>query len=65
MNYSRVCDIKAVNVIPLTDKNYPTWKLQIKMTLMKEGLFNIVNGTELSPTRGNELNKFNQRKLVS
>ena len=53
---------KAVNVVPLTDKNYPTWKLQIKMTLMKDGLYNIVNGTELPPEGGNELNKFNQRK---
>ena len=32
------------------------------MILMKDGLYNIVNGTELPPTGGNELNKFNQRK---
>ena len=40
---------KTVSVIPLSDKNYATWKVQCQMALMKDGLWNIVNGTELPP----------------
>ena len=56
--------LNKVNIIPLTDKNYPTWKLQMKMSLMKDGLFSIVNGTEtIAPNAANnEVLKFNQRK---
>ena len=33
----------------LTGDNYCTWKLQMKMLLLKDGLFNIVQGTEPVP----------------
>ena len=32
-------------------ENYPTWKIQCRMALMKEGLWNIVDGTEAAPGR--------------
>ena len=39
-------DAKIVSVAPLNKANYPTWKIQCRMTLMKEGLWGIVNETE-------------------
>ena len=36
-------------VVPLRGSNYPTWKLQCRMVLMKAGLWSIVNGTEKAP----------------
>ena len=32
---------------PLDGKNYPTWKVQCRMALMKDGSWGIVNGTEV------------------
>lgn len=40
------------SIVPLTGSNYPTWKVQCKMSLMKDGLWCIVNGTETAPTEG-------------
>ena len=42
-------DAKVVSVDPLNKANDPTWKIQCRMTLMKEGLWGIVNGTENPP----------------
>lgn len=43
-------DSKHVNsIVPLSGKNFATWKLQVKMLLMKEGLWSIVNGSEEIP----------------
>ena len=39
----------AVSVVPLNGSNYPTWKIQCRMTLMREGVWGIVNGTETLP----------------
>ena len=36
-------------IVPLTEKNYATWKVQMKMYLLRENLFSIVNGTEVAP----------------
>ena len=36
-------------VVLLKGSNYPTWKLQCWMVLMKAGLWSIVNGTENAP----------------
>ena len=33
-------------IVPLTGKNYPTWKVQCKMALMKDSLWGIVAGSE-------------------
>ena len=51
-------------VIPLNDNNYPTWKLQMKMWLMKEELYSIVIGLEtaLPATSVNMYKKFCTRR---
>ena len=40
--------------IQLNERNYATWKLQCKMALMKDGLWRIVDGTEVEPANGDE-----------
>ena len=54
----------ATAVVPLNGTNYPTWKIQCKMVLMKEGLWKIVTGEEVAPTGQNaaEQSKFAARK---
>ena len=44
-------DMKAAGIVPLNGANYPTWKVQCQMALMKEGLWSIVNGSESGPSR--------------
>jgi len=41
------CD--KTSIIPLNGTNYATWKVQCRMALIKENLWNIVNGTEQPP----------------
>lgn len=43
---------RTVAVVPLNGSNYPTWKIQCRMALMKEGLWRIVTGEETSPAGG-------------
>ena len=45
-----MAESKSVAIIPLKGSNYPTWKVQCRMALMKDGLWNIVNGTETIPS---------------
>ena len=40
------------NVIALKSDNYPTWRVQCKMTLMKDGLWGILTEEELRPHAG-------------
>ena len=49
---------------PLNGSNYATWKVQCRMALIKEGLWNIVNRTELisNDASREEKNKFLLRK---
>ena len=35
-----------------SSSNYPTWKVQCRMALVKDGLWSIVNGTEAIPDEG-------------
>ena len=43
---------QAVSIVPLKGgSNYATWKVQCAMTLKKEGVWNIVDGTEAAPAR--------------
>ena len=37
------------NMAPLRETNYATWKVQCRMTLMREGLWSIVNKEEVMP----------------
>lgn len=39
----------AAHITPLDGSNFPTWKLQCQMSLMKEGLWGIVTETETRP----------------
>ena len=41
---------RTVSIVPLNEKNFATWKIQMKMTLMREQLWGIVSGTEVAPT---------------
>ena len=45
-------DSRTVTLVPLNGSNYSTWKVQCQMALMKDGLWNIANGTETAPTGG-------------
>ena len=36
-------------IVPLTGANYPTWKVQCKMSSIKDGLWGIVDGSETAP----------------
>ena len=47
-----MAESRSVTVIPLKGSNYPTWKIQCRMALMKEGLWRIVSGTEVVPDEG-------------
>lgn len=41
--------MKTVAIVPLKGSNYPTWKVQCQMGLVREGLWGIVAGTETIP----------------
>ena len=51
MSFARTMasESKTVAVIPLNGSNFPTWKVQCRMALMKDGLWSIVSGSERSP----------------
>ena len=40
-------ETKLVHLVPLNGTNYATWKIQCKMALIRDGLWNIVNETEI------------------
>ena len=54
-------DIKS-SLVLLDGDNYGTWKVQVKMCLIKEDLWRIVSGSETAPADANALAKFNIRK---
>ena len=43
-------DMKAIGIVPLNGANYPTWKVQCQMALMKEGLWSIVKVAQVGVT---------------
>ena len=49
-----MADSKLTVIVPLKGTNCPTWKIQCRMVLMKEGLWRIVTGEEVAPTGGSE-----------
>ena len=55
-------DTKSTTVIALNGKNYPTWKVQCKMALMRDGLWHIVAGTERAPDATREAEKYAKYK---
>ena len=44
-----MAESKTVAIVPLNGPNYPTWKVQCRMALMKDGLWGIVDETEAAP----------------
>ena len=56
-----MAEIKTV-IVPLNGKNYPTWKVQCRMVLMKESLWGIISGTEETP---GEDNADTRRKFIA
>ena len=51
------------SIVPLTGENYPTWKVQCRMALMRDGLWGIVSGTETAPAGGaDQVSKFAARR---
>ena len=48
-----MAESKPTALVPLSGSNYPTWKVQCRMALMKDGLWGIVNGTEHAPGEDN------------
>ena len=48
-------ETKLVNLVPLNGTNYATWKVQCKMALIRDGIWNIVNGTEIVPYSTTEM----------
>ena len=43
---------RTVTVVPLNGSNYPTWMVQCRMALIKDGLWSIVSSSELPPDVG-------------
>ena len=58
-----MAEIKTVKV-PLTGANYPTWKVQCKMSSIKDGLWGIVDGSKTAPKENDAgaYSKFISRK---
>ena len=58
-----MAESRTVAVTPLNGSNYVTWRVQCKMALMKEGLWKIVDGTEVAPGEADAgYNKFVGRR---
>lgn len=52
-----------LNIVPLKGANYATWKIQCKMALIKDNLWNIVNESETVPPDANAYySKYTARK---
>ena len=45
---------KIVCIAPLKGSNYPTWKVQCRMALVRDGLWGIVSETEMELEEENE-----------
>ena len=41
---------KLPGIVPLNEKNYPTWSVQMKMYLIRENLMGLADGTTAAPT---------------
>jgi len=50
--------VRHASIVALNGENYPTWKLQCKMALVRDGLWGIVLGTETCPDQRTEEAKY-------
>ena len=55
-----MADGKALSIIPLNSTNYPSWKVQCRMALVRESLWSIVAGTEGTPDETTEAEKYSK-----
>ena len=53
-----MAEMKTVTIVPLIGSNYPTWKVQCRMALMKDGLWGIVNESERPPDETSQADKY-------
>ena len=53
-----MAEMKTVTIVPLIGSNYPTWKVQCRMALMKDGLWGIVNESERPPDETTQADKY-------
>lgn len=53
-----MAEMKTVTIVPLIGSNYPTWKVQCRMALMKDGLWGIVNESERPPDESSQADKY-------
>ena len=44
-----MAEVRSTVIVPLREKNYPTWKVQCRMALVKDGLWGVVDGTDTDP----------------
>eukprot|EP00794_Sanderia_malayensis_P001906 gene1906-2164_t len=44
-------ETKTSSIVPLNGSNYPTWKIQCRMTLIKDSLWSLIDGTEMVSPR--------------
>lgn len=54
--------VKAMTVELLTGENFVTWKLQCQCTLMRDGLWELVDGSEVEPDDAEAKRKYRIRK---
>ena len=57
-----MAESKSVAVVSLNGSNFPTWNIQCRMALLKDGLWSIVSGTEVLPAEGDARTKFLARR---
>lgn len=53
------------SITPLNEKKYATWKIQCRMSLIKQGLWGIVSGSEQEPAStatADTITKYNTKK---
>ena len=53
-----MAESRTVAIVPLNGSNFPTWKVQCRMALMKDGVWSIVNGSETAPEEGGEGDRY-------
>ena len=53
-----MAESKTVSVIPLNGTNYPSWKVQCRMALVREGLWGIVAGTKEPPNKETDADRY-------
>ena len=47
-----MAESKQTVIVPLNWNNDPTWRVQCRMALVRDGLWGIVAGTETTPAEG-------------